>query len=136
MGASLIEYGSISFSKMEHGAAACGLEDELSRIWKKYQSIGIDGVGFEHAFNQLGQAHEPYMALQTALKMWAHRRGIPHYRVATTTLKKAVTGYGRAEKPDIIEAVVRQYGIDLDPQREHPDSDIADAIGVAIALRN
>lgn len=111
------------------------MQDELSRIWKKYESIRIDGVGYEHAFNQIGEAHEPYMALQTALKMWAHQHGVPHYKVGTSTLKKAVTGYGRSEKPEIIAEVVRRYGIDLNPEREHPDSDIADAIGVGIALR-
>lgn len=135
VGSSLIEHGHISFSGMEHGEAACALTDELSRILKKYEGVGINGVGYEYAFAQKGSAAEDFGTLQAALKMWAYKNKLPVYHVHPSTLKKAVAGSGRAEKEEVIEAVERRFKLGLDPERKTPDSDIADAIGVVLTLK-
>lgn len=65
-------------------------------------------------------------------EMVCHRAGIEVAEVATSQVKKALTGNGRAEKADMIDAA-RHYG--FDPQT----SDEADAFGIwlcALRLRH
>ena len=62
-------------------------------------------------------------------EMVGHRRGIEVAEVATSQVKKALTGHGRAEKADMM-AAARHYG--FNPQT----SDEADAFGIWLcALR-
>lgn len=65
-------------------------------------------------------------------EMVAHRHGIEVAELSTSTVKKALTGSGRAEKADMM-AAARAYG--FDPQV----SDEADAFGIwlcALRLRH
>lgn len=134
VGSQLIDYGSISFKGMTDIEAFFALRDELSRISKVYERPGIEVVAYEDANMQKGVAGEQFATLRTSLKTWAHKLGIEVHKVYPQTVKKAATGSGRAEKHEVVAAVAERHGIDLDPEVKSPDGDIADSIGVAMAL--
>lgn len=101
----------------------------------------------EDAMKQPGLASRIYEVLYLAVSevvgrgMWPSeqhgRQGvIPMAVVAPTQVKAAVLGANNRRgttKADVVRAVMALYPIGLDPERAHPDSDIADAIGVYLA---
>jgi Holliday junction resolvasome RuvABC endonuclease subunit len=65
------------------------------------------------------------MGLAAAVEAWAFRRGLPRpTRVHSGTIKKHVTGNGRAEKIDVMQAVQARIGLQI-----HDDNE-ADAIAL------
>ncbi len=58
----------------------------------------------------------------------AEQQGVPVYEYTPLQVKSAVTGYGKAEKPQVMEMTRRLLGLKEVP---HPD-DTADALAIAI----
>ena len=58
----------------------------------------------------------------------AKKRGVPLYEYTPLQVKSAVTGYGQAEKPQVMEMTRRLLGLSAVPR---PD-DAADAVAVAL----
>lgn len=56
------------------------------------------------------------------------QRGIPVLSIPSTTIKKTITGSGRAGKPQMQYAIMRELGLAKPPEPH----DVADAIAVAI----
>lgn len=98
----------------------------------------------EDAMKQPGYASRIYECLYLAASgvagrgLWKEGPGgaVPTAVVSATQVKAAVLGANNKRgttKADIIKAITQMYPIGLDPEREHPDGDIADAIGVYVA---
>lgn len=83
-----------------------------------------------YAYNQATRGQNATIEALGIIKWELHKRGVRMFQKATpTTLKKYLTGYGRAEKEAVI-AAVRQRGIKC------LDDNQADAYGLAIMLRD
>lgn len=71
-------------------------------------------VGYEQAHHRGGHATETLVGFTNIIQMESQARGIIYTSVHSATLKKHITGHGRAEKKDVIEAVKKKYpGIDI-----------------------
>ncbi|HEX4997918.1 MAG TPA: crossover junction endodeoxyribonuclease RuvC [Terriglobia bacterium] len=98
----------------------------LSEIIRQYQP---DAVAFESMFHAVN--------VQSALRL-GHARGVsmfaaaeaelPVYEYSPTEVKSAVTGYGRAEKPQVQQMIRALLKIDQLPRQY----DASDALAVAI----
>ncbi len=103
-----------------------GVYDELLRLICKH---GPDAVSVEELFfntnvtTAITVAHGRGVALLAAKKS-----GRPVYEYTPLQVKQAVTGYGRAEKAQVMEMVRMFLGLQKVPR---PD-DAADALAVAI----
>lgn len=58
----------------------------------------------------------------------AAQRGIPVFSYPASTVKKTITGHGRASKEQMQHAVTRELGLDKPPEPH----DVADALGIAL----
>ena len=65
------------------------------------------------------------------LLMEAYDRGIQTLGFAQTTVKKALTGYGRSDKMQMLKAATERW-----PHLEVKNDDEADALGVGLAFIN
>ncbi len=97
------------------------------QITNKGKMLGC--ISFEAAERQAGRAAEVYFTMATAVKVFAEQKGVPAFKVYSSSIKKTMTGDGGAEKRSVIHHVNKRYGLDLDEElNPSPDSDIADAI--------
>ena len=108
------------------GARLLALEAELDRWLAEYQP---DAVAVERVFSQhnvrtvMGTAQAGAVAI-----VCAARRGVPVALHTPSEVKAAVTGSGRAGKPQVTEMVTRLLRL---PERPRP-ADSADALALAI----
>lgn len=94
--------------------------------WVKFQLYEqpVTHVCMEgYAMNAKGRTHD-IAELHSVVKLLVLKRGIPIIIVPPTTLKKWVAGHGFAKKPQMIEAVNRDWGVDI------VSDDEADAYGL------
>lgn len=102
------------------------LERLRKRIYETHREYRLDAIAMENAamgannFNTAAMHNE----LRGVVKLTAAELELPVILVNPTTLKKWLTGHGRAKKPDMIDAVRRQFGLAV------TDHNIADAIAV------
>jgi Holliday junction resolvasome RuvABC endonuclease subunit len=84
----------------------------------------LDLVVYEQAHHRGGAATEVGVGLSTRVLEFAARHGIEHASIHSATLKKWVTGSGRAGKPEMIQWVLQRWG--------HPvrDDNEADALAL------
>ncbi len=123
----LLEYGTVTTPpKLELSVRLEGIYDELLRLIGKHEP---DAVSVEELFfntnvtTAISVAHGRGVALLAAKKS-----GRPVYEYTPLQVKQAVTGYGRAEKAQVMEMVRMFLGLQKVPR---PD-DAADALAVAI----
>ena len=123
----LLEYGTVTTPpKLDLSVCLEGVYDELLRLICKH---GPDAVSVEELFfntnvtTAITVAHGRGVALLAAKKS-----GRPVYEYTPLQVKQAVTGYGRAEKAQVMEMVRMFLGLQKVPR---PD-DAADALAVAI----
>lgn len=127
-----VDYGTIGFlPKQKTSDLYLGLRHLMARVMDNFAP---ERVAFEYAAFQRGHALEQFHALSMAVKVGAHEARIPCYKVPSANIKRVMTGKGNAKKPEMIRAVNKMMGLSLDPERETPDSDIADAIATGVAL--
>lgn len=102
------------------------LQDELERWLDRYQP---EAIALEQVFADVNVASVMTTAHASAVTMLsAQRRGIPVTLHTPTSVKAAVTGSGRAEKPQVTAMVTRILRMSAAPK----PTDAADALALAI----
>ena len=136
----VIDHGVVSFhASLSNIQIHLEMVEIVSRILKDYEKVGINAVVYENAYGQIGRsAHEIFYGLAYAVREAAWKKRIPTYVVNTPQLKKAATGVANFKgKLPTMKAIDQRYPeLELDLTKEHPASDIADAIAVGLALRD
>lgn len=110
----------------------CELANDLRSLLSDYKWGLDDAVGFESAYVPRGRhphGVETLAEARGALVYVCVACGLSVVTVAPSTVKKAVTGHGRADKQAVAEMVRVRLGL-----RTTPANDAADALGVAIAV--
>jgi crossover junction endodeoxyribonuclease RuvC len=87
-------------------------------------------IGYEAPHHRGGAATEVANGFSTRVQEHAARFELNHVAVHSATLKKWVTGTGRAQKHVMIEAVRRRGWIPMGPHDDQLTDDEADAIGL------
>lgn len=98
--------------------------------WLRAQYPRPEFVVYEQPFVMRSRdAAEIAMGFSTRVKEWCAGHQIPWDTVNGTRLKKWTTGNGRAEKPDMVAAVVRRWNVES-PNYDPLDHNEADAIAL------
>ena len=123
----LLDYGTIRTpAKRPLAERVTQIYDQLNELLDRYRPDGV-------AIEQLFFARNVTTALPVAhargvMLLAAHKRGIPLQEFKPVEIKKALTGYGKADKRQMQQMVRLLLGLDDIPR---PD-DAADAIATAI----
>ena len=100
--------------------------DELTALLTKYAP---DAVAVEKLYFQNNQKTAIDVAQARGVTMLAiHKCGVPVYEYTPLQVKSAVTGFGQAQKPQVMEMTRRLLRLTAVPK---PD-DTADALAIAI----
>ena len=123
----MLEYGTVETpAGMELAVRLEGIFDKLSFLLQKHDpdAIAVEELFFNNNVKTaITVAHGRGVALLAAQKS-----GKPVYEYTPLQVKQAITGYGRAEKKQVMEMVKLFLGLDKIPK---PD-DAADALAMAI----
>jgi crossover junction endodeoxyribonuclease RuvC len=123
--AQLIDYGSIiPNKKFSHSEKLKFIYDSISQILEKYPSITIVALEDQH-FRNNANTLKLLARISGVAMLAAEQHGCEIALYPAATVKKGFTGNGKAEKEDMISAVLVKFGLEL------TDDNIADAIGVA-----
>ncbi len=137
VGYGVIEYKANKFKMLEYGTVCtpAGLElavrlegifDELSRLLKKHNP---DAIAIEELFFNSNVKTAITVAQGRGVAVLAAQKsGKPVYEYTPLQVKQAITGYGRAEKKQVMEMVKMFLNMDKIPR---PD-DAADALAMAV----
>ena len=112
-----------------HTPLSARLDQIYTDLEQLYGALAPDAVSIEELFfntnitTGIAVAHGRGVILLSA-----YRSGIPVYEYTPLQVKQAVTGYGRADKRQVIDMVRRMLGLSAPPK---PD-DAADAVAMAI----
>lgn len=122
-----LEYGAITTSpKARMQDRLMKLYDELDALIKKYKP---DVMGVEQLFfNRNVTTAIPVGQARGIVLLAAAKNGIELVERTPLQVKQSVTGYGKADKEQIIYMVTKLLHL---PKAPHPD-DVADALAVAI----
>lgn len=123
----VVEYGSIGtrrFSKHSHGFRLNYIAQEIKALYKKYPEA--NRIVKERAFsNGRIAATQAIFKVVGAWELTSHLHGVDEFTdIAPTSVKKLLTGNGRASKEDVAQAVKNLTGI------ETSNNDESDAIAV------
>lgn len=137
VGYGLIEHQNMTFTTLAYGAITtqAGIEfpkrllqifDDYSILLEKYkpQAVAVEKLFFttnKTTGIDVAQA-------RGIILMGAEQHGIPCYEYTPLQVKQAVTGYGKAEKRQVIEMTQRLLKLNKMPKLD----DTADALAVAI----
>lgn len=104
----------------------CKIYDDFEEIIERYKPdvAAIEKLYFQNNQKTAIDVAEARGVLLLALK----KAGIPVFEYTPLQVKSAVTGYGQAEKPQVMEMTRRRLGLEKVPK---PD-DTADALAIAI----
>ena len=98
-------------------------------VFELIKTFKPDAIAVEELFFNTNQKTALIVAQgRAAIILAGEQSGIPMYEYTPLQVKKAVTGYGRAEKKQVMEMVQRLLSLDSVPK---PD-DAADALAIAI----
>ncbi len=104
----------------------CYIYDQLQLLCAKYRP---DAVSVEKLYFQNNQKTAIDVAQARGVTLLAlHKSGVPVFEYTPLQVKSAVTGYGRAQKPQVMEMTRRLLKLQEVPR---PD-DTADALAIAI----
>ena len=102
------------------------INDDVSELIKTFKP---DNIAVEELFFNTNQKTALAVAQgRAAVILAGEEHGIPMFEYTPLQVKKAVTGYGRATKKQVMEMVRRLLVMDKAPK---PD-DVADALAIAI----
>lgn len=123
----LVEYGAVTTPpKIDLPIRLEGIFDELSKLLKKHapDAVSVEELFFNtNVTTGIAVAHGRGVILLAAKKS-----GYPVFEYTPLQVKQAVTGYGRAEKAQVME-MVRMF---LNLQKVPRPDDAADALALAI----
>ncbi len=137
VGFGVIGYAKNKFSVFEYGAVTTPAHTKTeSRLIEIYEGIGElcdkfhpDAISIEELFfNSNAKTAVNVCQARGVILLAAARRGIPIFEYTPLQIKQSVTGYGRAEKHQVISMVTTLLGLSSPPK---PD-DTADALAAAI----
>ncbi len=139
VGWGVIDYGGIGTKPkpIDFGAittpSTMKTEDRLCEVWRELNAVisayRPEAAAVEELFFNTNQKTGIIVAEARGVILLACRsHGIPIYEYTPLQIKSAVTGYGRAEKKQVIEMVTMFLGLHEPPK---PD-DTADALAAAI----
>jgi len=102
------------------------INDDVSELIKTFKP---DAIAVEELFFNTNQKTALAVAQgRAAVILAGEEHGIPMFEYTPLQVKKAVTGYGRATKKQVMEMVRRLLSMEKTPK---PD-DVADALAIAI----
>ncbi len=137
VGYGVVEYDGIKFSVVGYGAVTteAGTEftlrlsdiyDDLTTLFKKYQP---DCISIEKLyFNTNTTTAIDVAQARGVILLAAKHCGVPVYEYTPLQVKQSVTGYGKAEKHQVMEMVKSLLSLQKVPK---PD-DTADALALAV----
>ena len=137
IGYGVIEYDGIRFSVCGYGAVTTDAKTEfLSRLDSIYQDLMTlfkkykpDCVSIEKLyFNTNTTTAIDVAQARGVILLAAKHSGIPIFEYTPLQVKQAITGYGRAEKRQVMEMVKNFLSLEKVPK---PD-DTADALALAV----
>lgn len=122
-----VEYGSV-ITTPDHS-----VEERLESVYNGIESIikkhRPDAVSIEELFWNTNQKTGIIVAeARGAILLCAQKNGLPIFEYTPLQVKQSVTGYGRADKKQVISLVTMLLKLDAPPK---PD-DTADALALAI----
>ena len=132
-----VRYERARFTPLEFGAVLtpAGMDfsrrleiiyDELTVLFARHRP---DALSVEKLYFKNNQKTAIDVAeARGVILLAAHKQGLPLYEYTPLQVKSAVTGYGKAEKPQVMEMTRRLLGLREVPK---PD-DTADALALAI----
>lgn len=132
-----VQYARGRFAPLEFGAVLTPAGMDFSaRLEQIYDEVTLllsrcrpDAVAVEKLYFRNNQKTAIEVAeARGAILLAAKKTGVPLYEYTPLQVKSAVTGYGRAEKPQVMEMTRRLLGLQSVPR---PD-DTADALAIAI----
>ena len=137
VGYGIVEYDGFRFDAVAYGAVTTPAKEkfperlrmiyeDLSFLIKKYQP---DHLAIEKLYFQNNQKTAIEVAeARGVILLAAQNAGVPIYEYTPLQVKSAVTGYGQAQKPQVMEMTRRLLRLEKVPK---PD-DTADALAIAI----
>lgn len=137
VGYGVIKYDRNRFVPIEYGAVTTKAKTEFSsRLEKIYDGISDiisrtkpDALSVEKLFFNTNATTAIDVAQARGVILLAARKfGIPIFEYTPLQVKQAVTGYGKAPKPQVMDLTKRLLNLDAVPK---PD-DTADALALAI----
>ena len=123
----VIAYGSIQTpSTMPIEKRLCAIYRELSDIIDKFspEAMAVE----ELFFNTNTTTGIKVAQARGVILLCAEQKGVEFFEYTPLQVKQAVTGYGRADKKQVITMVTMLLGLDAPPK---PD-DTADALAIAV----
>ncbi len=141
VGYGVVDYRQNKFAPLEYGAIVTGPEQpfgqRLNTIYDQLTGIidrtRPDAVAVEKLFFHTNQKTVIAVAeARGVIRLAIERRGYTMFEYTPLQVKTAVTGYGRALKPQVMEMTRRLLSLKKVPT---PD-DTADALAVAICHAN
>ena len=137
VGYGIVDYVGNRFKTVDYGAILTDSKTIFtSRIGKIYSDLTeifnshkIDAVAIEKLFFNTNTTTAIDVAqARGVILLAAHNSGVPVYEYTPLQVKQAVTGFGRAEKKQVMEMTRLLLNLDKVPK---PD-DTADALAIAI----
>lgn len=137
VGYGIVKYQNNRFTPLEYGAVTTKAGQEFSqRLDKIYRDVfdimqkhKPDALSIEKLFFNTNTTTAIDVAqARGVILLAAHQNGIPIFEYTPLQVKQSVTGYGKAEKPQVMELTRRLLGLEKCPK---PD-DTADALAMAI----
>ena len=137
VGYGIVKYQNNRFTPIEFGAVITTAGTEFStRLEKIYEDVYTliqkykpDAISIEKLFFNTNSTTAIDVAqARGVILLAAQKNNIPYFEYTPLQVKQAVTGYGRAQKPQVMEITRRLLGLEKCPK---PD-DTADALAMAI----
>mgnify|MGYP003429745025 CR=1 FL=1 len=137
VGYGIVKYQNNRFTPVEFGAVTTTAGTEFStRLEKIYEDVYTliqkykpDAISIEKLFFNTNSTTAIDVAqARGVILLAAKKNNIPYFEYTPLQVKQAVTGYGRAQKPQVMEITRRLLGLEKCPK---PD-DTADALAMAI----
>ena len=137
VGYGIVKYQNNRFTPLEYGAVTTKAGQEFSQRLDKIYRDGFDimqkhkpdALSIEKLFFNTNTTTAIDVAqARGVILLAAHQNGIPIFEYTPLQVKQSVTGYGKAEKPQVMELTRRLLGLEKCPK---PD-DTADALAMAI----
>ena len=137
VGYGIVKYQNNRFTPIDYGAVTTKAGIEFSsRLEKIYEEIydliqkyKPDAISIEKLFFNTNSTTAIDVAqARGVILLAAKKNNIPYFEYTPLQVKQAVTGYGRAQKPQVMEITRRLLGLEKCPK---PD-DTADALAMAI----
>lgn len=137
VGYGIVKYQNNRFTPIEFGAVTTTAGTEFStRLEKIYEDVYAliqkykpDAISIEKLFFNTNSTTAIDVAqARGVILLAAKKNNIPYFEYTPLQVKQAVTGYGRAQKPQVMEITRRLLGLEKCPK---PD-DTADALAMAI----